>query len=252
MHKIEANEIVWTTFYTINRLIKEKNWENALALYFAYLEQSRIQETNQSWSLDIFMKKKLWRGSTKLSNAKAVLKKLWLIDIIQVRDKKGKIQTVYIKTNFIINEEKIRTKNIVYTSEVLPPKSQYPCNGKQATNALSTKHKCLNNKKEINNIDYKKELEWLINDWHNITIKNKQIKQFKRLPKIRKVNDNFKKTFIKKRKEYSMAEIREWLNNYLRDIENRKYNQDWSYFNHIFTLHTFLKQSNWLDKYINF
>ena len=86
MRKLPANEIVWTTFYTIHKIWEYKNWWNMLLLYFAYIEQSRIQETNQSRSLDVFMMKKLWWNKTKFYKCKKWLKELWLIDVIQSRD----------------------------------------------------------------------------------------------------------------------------------------------------------------------
>ena len=149
MHKMEANEIVGTTFYTIHKITAQKNWESALCLYFAYIEQSRIQESNRTRSLDKFMMKKLWRGNTKLLNAKKVLKNLWLIDQIQVRDKDWKIQTVYVKTNYIIDEQKVRQNNIIHEIQVSPPQPSKRVYGEQETNALSIKDKCLKNKRDI-------------------------------------------------------------------------------------------------------
>jgi hypothetical protein len=40
------------------------------------MEQSRIQQTNQSWSLDIFMIKKMGWGKDKFHKAKKTLKEL--------------------------------------------------------------------------------------------------------------------------------------------------------------------------------
>ena len=70
MHKIEANEIVGTTFYTINKIRECKNGGDMLILYFAYIEQSRMQQTNQTRSLDIFMQQKMGWGKDKFRNAK--------------------------------------------------------------------------------------------------------------------------------------------------------------------------------------
>lgn len=114
MSFMDSEQIVWTTFYTIDKLMEHKNWPDALALYFKYIKQSRIQKTNQSWSLDVFMAKWLWRGSSRLKNAKALLKKLWLIEVIQSRWLNGKIATRYVKTNFIIDETKVKQFTIEY------------------------------------------------------------------------------------------------------------------------------------------
>jgi len=261
MHKLEANEIVWTTFYTINKIKEYKNWWDVLLLYFAYIEQSRIQETNQSWSLDVFMMKKMWWGKRKLQNAKKVLKNLWLIDVIQVRNKKTwKISTYYVKTNFIINEDKLKTKNIVYNidftwSPIIHPQDNPPA-GEWTPNALSIKTKCLKHQKEIG--EQKKMGEMLSIELVDIKerwnakkiISRKKIKKFAQLPKIRLINKKLSEIYKSKRKEYSKEEILEWIKNYINDIINRKEDEGW-YYNHRFDLMTFLKQSNWLDKFIN-
>jgi len=111
---MDSEQIVWTTFYTIDRLLEYKNWPDALALYFRYMKQSRIQKTNQSLSLDIFMIKWLKRGRDRFRNAKTLLKKLWLIEVIQSRWINGKIATRYVKTNFIIDESKVKQFTIDY------------------------------------------------------------------------------------------------------------------------------------------
>lgn len=154
MYKIEANEIVWTTFYTIHKIREFKNWWDMLLLYFAYIEQSRIQETNKTWSLDIFMCEKMNRWKDRFRNAKNWLKELWLIDILQVKWDDWKIKTWYVKTNFIINDQKIRNKNMIYEVETTNMENQtaeIPYTGETETNALSIKNKCLKNIKENNN-----------------------------------------------------------------------------------------------------
>jgi len=149
---IEADQIVWTTFYTIDRLLEHKNWPDALALYFRYIKQSRIQETNQSWSLDSFMMQWLWWWDLRFKNAKRLLKDLGLIEVVQVRWTDGKVKTFYVKTNFIINEQKLKQYTIQYeipaTSSAKNQSVDFPPDGEWGTNALSTKYKCLKNIKE--------------------------------------------------------------------------------------------------------
>lgn len=171
---IEADQIVWTTFYTIDRLLEYKNWPDALALYFRYIKQSRIQETNQSWSLDSFMMKWLKRGDLRFKNAKRVLRELGLIEVIQVRGVDGKVKTFYVKTNFIINEQKLKQYTIQYeipaSSSAKNQSVDFPPDGEWGTNALSTKDKCLKNIKETTS---KKKpwridtLEEFIEKWEN-------------------------------------------------------------------------------------
>jgi len=151
---IEADQIVWTTFYTIDRLLEYKNWPDALALYFRYIKQSRIQETNQSWSLDSFMMQGLPRGRDRFNNAKALLKKIWLIEVIQKRNIDWTIDTYYVKTNFIIDETKVKQFTIEYNVDWNTTwmrnnlNTVLPETGETTTNALSTKYKCLKNIKE--------------------------------------------------------------------------------------------------------
>lgn len=146
---MDANEIIWTTFYTINTILaKWYNWPDALALYFKYIEQTRIQQTNITWSLDVFMKKKMWRWDSRFKKAKKILRDLWSIDLIQKRDSLWRVKTVYVKVNFLINENKIRKNSMTY--EIEPSSTEthsvdIPPNGEWERNALSIKHKCLNN-----------------------------------------------------------------------------------------------------------
>ena len=114
MHVIDANEIFWTTFYTYDRIMEVwgKNWPDAFALYIKYLKQSRIQETNQTRTLNAFLREWLWRWDKRIKNARDILKKLWLIDDIVIRDQLGKVKWHYVRVNYLINEDKVRTSGI--------------------------------------------------------------------------------------------------------------------------------------------
>lgn len=175
---IDAEQIVWTTFYTIDRLSEEKNGSDALMLYFKYLKQSRIQKTNQSWSLDSFMMQWLPRGRDRFNNAKALLKKLWLIEVIQKRNVDWTIDTYYVKTNFIIDETKVKQFTIEYNVDWNATwirnnlNTDFPETGETTTNALSTKDKCLKNINKIyneNSISLENDISKQL--WNN-TIKN--------------------------------------------------------------------------------
>lgn len=117
MHVLDVNEIFWLTFYTCDRIIEEwwtKYWADALTLYYKYIKQSRIQQTNQTKTLNVFLKNWLKRWDKRVKNAKLVLKKLWLIDDITVRDELGKIVWHYVRVNYLINEQRVRTLGITY------------------------------------------------------------------------------------------------------------------------------------------
>lgn len=69
------------------------------------------------------------------------------------------------------------------------------------------------------------------------------------LRQCRKATDDIKEERWKVVKKYTKEQISEWVNNYIEEIRNRK-KDDW-YYNHRFTLYEFIKQSNWLKKFIN-
>jgi len=60
-----------------------------------------------------------------------------------------------------------------------------------------------------------------------------------------------KREWLSFKRTYTKEEFNLWLQNYLLNIKWRK--QDWkenSYFNHRFTLYAFLKQANWIKKFM--
>ena len=142
--------------YTYDRIIEEGGnyWPDALALYIKLIKQTRIQQTNQTYSLDSFLENWLWWWYKRLKNAKNVLKSLGLIDNLDIRDKSGKIAWHYVRVNFLINENKVRTSSTTYNLTTTAPEPVVAENQN-----WSNEHKCLNNininalntKKEINN-----------------------------------------------------------------------------------------------------
>lgn len=154
MHVLDANEIFWMTFYTYDRIIEEGGnyWPDALALYIKLIKQTRIQQTNQTYSLDSFLENWLWWGYKRLKNAKNVLKSLGLIDYIDIRDKNGKIAWHYVRVNFLINENKVRTSSTTYNLTTTYSEPVVAENQK-----WSNEHKCLNNT-NINALNTKKEI----------------------------------------------------------------------------------------------
>jgi len=149
MHVLDANELFWVTSYTYDRIMEVgwKNWPDAFALYFKLMKQARIQQTNQTYSLNEFLKKWLWRGDERLKNAKNILKGLGLVDDITIRNEKWKITWHYIRVNYLINEEKVRTSGITYnlsTTGICPGMDEtqdreLPTSGQTDANAWSTK-----------------------------------------------------------------------------------------------------------------
>lgn len=140
MHVLDANELFWITSYTYDRIMEEwwKNWPDAFALYFRLMKQARIQQTNQTWSLNEFLQKSMGRWKDRLQNAKRVLNDLWLIDYVQLREWGGKFWTQFIRVNYLIDEQKVRTNSITYDLMV-DQLTKIPADDKTETNALNTK-----------------------------------------------------------------------------------------------------------------
>ena len=142
MHVLDANEIFWMTFYTYDRIMEEgwKRWADAVALYIKLLKQARMQETNQTYSLNSFLEEYFWWGHERLANTKKVLKQLWLIDDVVIKWEWGKLQWHYVRVNYLIDEHKVRTSAITYnlTDSLENRQSVSTIDGETATNALST------------------------------------------------------------------------------------------------------------------
>ena len=140
MHVLDANELFWITSYTYDRIMEEwwKSWPDAFALYFRLMKQARIQQTNQTWSLNEFLQKSMGRWKDRLQNAKKVLNDLWLIDYVQLREWGGKFWTQFIRVNYLIDEQKVRTNSITYDLMV-DQLTKIPADDKTETNALNTK-----------------------------------------------------------------------------------------------------------------
>lgn len=159
MHVLDANELFGITAYTYDRIMEVwgKNWPDAFALYFKLLKQSRIQQTNITYSLNAFLKNGLGWWDERLKNAKKILKELWLVDDVVVRNDRWIIEGHYVRVNYLIDENKVRTQGITYnlsTKGLCPgvdethPLSS-PTDGQTDTNALNTKYiNALNTKEE--------------------------------------------------------------------------------------------------------
>lgn len=159
MHVLDANELFGITAYTYDRIMEVwgKNWPDAFALYFKLLKQSRMQQTNITYSLNAFLKNGLGWWDERLKNAKKILKELWLVDDVVVRNDRWIIEGHYVRVNYLIDENKVRTQGITYnlsTKGLCPgvdethPLSS-PTDGQTDTNALNTKYiNALNTKEE--------------------------------------------------------------------------------------------------------
>lgn len=113
MHVLDANEIFGMTFYTYDRIMESGN-SDALVLYIKYLKQSRMQDTSKTFSLDKFMWTSLWRCNNRFYKAKKILKELWLIDVIKTMWPDWKFIDNFVRVNYLIDENRIRTLGTTY------------------------------------------------------------------------------------------------------------------------------------------
>lgn len=126
----DIDQIVSTTHDTVNKLLNNyKNGDSALALYFRYIQQRKMQENNVTHSNDVFMQKAMWRWKDKFYSAKKILLENKIIENVPKKDDKGKIEWWYIKVNFVVT-----TSTLLETQSV-----DSPLGGEPATNTLVIK-----------------------------------------------------------------------------------------------------------------
>lgn len=245
----EIEQIVSTTHDTINKLLEYSNWPDALALYFRYIQQSKMQNNKQTFSNNNFMQKAMWWWKQRFQKAKSILIDNGLIQIVQQRDGLWKVIKRYVKVNFVIQEPRGRLNQTV----------DEPDGGETETNTLVVKGNTLvvkknkKIKKENFSQDSKsiKKENWLsIEKYVESRNKINKIWDRKWFKYCKKITPDIRNEWNKIKKKYSDEDIVEWTNNYAKEIKSR--NKDsWSYFEHRYSLYEFLKQWNALVRYIN-
>lgn len=104
------DEIVSTTFETIDILKRHKNAWDALILYFDYIRHSRLQRSNKVFANRKFLGVSLWWGKDRLQSAKKTLSDEGLIEEIEERTKKGTIKyRVLVSFAFKIEDKEDKT-----------------------------------------------------------------------------------------------------------------------------------------------
>ncbi len=136
MHWLDANEIFWMTFYTVDRIMESGN-SDALALYIKYLKQSRIQSTNKTFSLDEFMWKWMWWWHNRFYKAKKILKDLCLIDVIKTMWPDGKFVDNFVRVNYLIDENRIRNAGTTYELIHSPQNAESGIQGEEMLNNIN-------------------------------------------------------------------------------------------------------------------
>jgi len=99
MNYTDIDKFVCTTLDTLNALLEYKNWSDALALYFRYIQQQKMQENVVTKSNDVFMIQamKTW-SKERFYIAKKILVERWMIEIV-------KKECRYVKVNYITNQQ---------------------------------------------------------------------------------------------------------------------------------------------------
>jgi hypothetical protein len=225
MHKIKIEEhLCITPLKTLTILFSETWWSDAVALYFFYYKQCKIQSTDSSWSTKKFCMKWLWRWETRFDKAKKILKRYSIIEDIRHVDPVTKlVKWRYIKLNYISNSPP-------------PPETTRvdgPPGGYQSTNAYVKEDKCLSKKNKYKNYNKKILLNnWFEEFWELYPIKkwkakareyrNKKINKPEIEIILQKVKDMISEYKRKQRMDNFAAEYKHpwtWINQECRDDE---------------------------------
>lgn len=106
----DIDNIVATTLHTVDLLKPNKNWWDALLLYFELIKHRRKQDNNQVYATNDFLCKWLWWWLKKLQKCKKVLEDLKLVNIIEKRMEDWTYK-YFIKVNYCISTDGHFTDN---------------------------------------------------------------------------------------------------------------------------------------------
>lgn len=169
----DIDQIVSTTHHTVDMLLQYKNWPDALALYFRYIKQRKMQDNVNTYSTDVFMRKAMWWWKDRFQKAKKILRDLGMIETNSTTDENWKIIGWYVKVNFMIT----RTPD----SQTLG----LPDSGKQETNTLVY---------NINTLVYKENTNTSSTDT-NTQSNTKDVDVKKKTPKKKRTTHSYTKEF---------------------------------------------------------
>jgi len=191
MNKISLeNEIIIVSTETIHKLFQYNNWSDVVALYLFYHKQCKIQKTNQSWTTWIFIKKWMNISKQRITDARAVLKELWLIEDIKdtTKDWKWYVKLNYIKSSTVKDNLNLPENELV---------QNWTCSSGD-TNAWSSKS---------------------LNAWSSKSL-NALFEEFWKLYPNKKEKKGSLKAYKKYYKQHK--EIMSWLENYIKFIKYKK------------------------------
>lgn len=149
--ELNINDLFSFNFTTYHKILEVggKNGPEALALYIRYIEQVKMQNQDETFSLDKFMMSHMRWNKNKFYKIKKILMKLSLIEQIKWQWWEAKV-----KVNFIISENFVSDVLKNGSSEVEAIESQNPDipKIKISKKPVVLKIKTQNNKEYINKI----------------------------------------------------------------------------------------------------
>lgn len=131
---MDTNDILSTTTNTIYRFMEQKNWGDILLLYMRYMIQSRLQNTSNTYSNDVFMIKAMWWWKERFAKAKTYLVSSGTIEPIARRDEVGRIVGHFVRVKYDLGLTEPPSPQPSFTTNWEKPPS-----GKQETNTIVEK-----------------------------------------------------------------------------------------------------------------
>ena len=128
---MDTNDILATTTNTIYRFMEQKNWGDILILYMRYMIQSRLQNTSNTYSNDVFMIKAMWWWKERFAKAKTYLVDTKTIEPIARRDEAGRIVWHFVRVKYDIGLTEPSSPQPSFATHWEKPPS-----GKQETNTI--------------------------------------------------------------------------------------------------------------------
>lgn len=143
-----SNTLLIINEVTINKLFSLKN-DNAILLYFFYYKTAKWQNNNPIKATDLYVRKSLGWGSSKVTNAKNILKENGLIEIIKKRSEdNANISGWYVKINYLVSKN---TQNQdINNQEHSFLEHSFTRTSKRETNTINNNINTINNNKKEN------------------------------------------------------------------------------------------------------
>lgn len=140
-----ADDLLVVNRATVERLFEAERAVDCLALYMFYYKTAKWQGTNRPKAADIYVRKCLGWGQTRLAAAKQELKELGLVDVIR-GTKAGKVAGWYVEVKYIVSSKKLAENEAKLTPGPEVPSASNWCADNKC---LKTKDKCLKTKYDL-------------------------------------------------------------------------------------------------------